>query len=295
MKKNKSKTFKLVIITGLSGSGKSTALKLFEDSGFYCVDNLPAMLLNRFIELCRHSTEEFSKVALCLDTRERKYFKIIPEILTKMKQSEQNVMIIFLDCDDEVIKRRYSETRRRHPIHFASSISEGIKKERKILSQLRAISDIIIDTTNLNTVQLRKEILSLIEKADGISTANLNLNLISFGYRYGIPTESDIVMDVRFLPNPFFNDNLRTLTGVDKRVHRYIMKFKETRLFLKKWKNFIDTFLPYYLNEGKKYITISIGCTGGVHRSVAIVEIIKSYFKNKKEIKLNVKHRDIDK
>lgn len=287
------KTFKLVIITGLSGSGKSTALKLFEDSGFYCVDNLPAILLNRFIELCKHSTEEFSRVALCLDTRERKFFSIIPEVLTKMKGSDENVTIIFLDCDDEEIKRRYSETRRRHPIHFASSIFEGIKRERKILSPLRAMADIIINTTNMNTLQLRKEISNFIEKESGIS--NLNLNLISFGYRYGIPTESDIVMDVRFLPNPFFTTHLRTLTGLDKRVRKYIMKFKETKLFLKKWKNFIDTFLPYYLKEGKKYITISIGCTGGVHRSVAIVEIIKSYFKNKKGIELNVKHRDIDK
>lgn len=292
MKKSSAKTFKLVVITGLSGSGKSTALKLFEDSGFYCVDNLPAILLNRFIELCKHSTEEFSKVALCLDIRERKFFNIIPEALKKIKQTEQNVTIIFLDCDDETIIRRYSETRRRHPIQFASSIIDGIKKERKILSPLRAMADIIIDTTNLNTIQLRKEISNFIEKASGIS--NLNLNLISFGYRYGIPTESDIVMDVRFLPNPFFTDNLRTLTGLDKKVRRYIMKFKETKLFLSKWKNFIDTFLPYYLNEGKKYITISIGCTGGVHRSVAIVEILKSYFKNKKGIKLYVKHRDIE-
>jgi UPF0042 nucleotide-binding protein len=293
MSRTKAKTFKLVIITGLSGSGKSTALKLFEDSGFYCVDNLPAMLLNRFIELCKHSTEEFSRVALCLDTRERKFFNIIPEELTKMKQADQNLTIIFLDCDDEVIKRRYSETRRRHPIHFASSISEGIKKERKILSPLRAMADIIIDTTNLNTVQLRKEISNYIEKVPDAS--NLNLNLISFGYRYGIPTESDIVMDVRFLPNPFFNDKLRSLTGLNKSVHKYIMKFRETKLFLEKWKNFLDTFLPYYLNEGKKYITISIGCTGGVHRSVAIVEIIKRHFQNRKGIKLNVKHRDIDK
>ncbi len=289
----KRKTFKLVIITGLSGSGKSTALKLFEDSGFYCVDNLPAILLDRFIELCKYSTEEFSRVALCLDTRERKFFNIIPETLVKMKQSGENVTIIFLDSDDETIKRRYSETRRRHPIHFTSSIFEGIKKERKILSPLRALADIIIDTTNLNTVQLRQEISGFIEKT--ADSSNINLTLISFGYRYGIPTESDIVMDVRFLPNPFFTDNLRTLTGLDKRVQRYIMKFGETKLFLKKWKNFIDTFLPYYLHEGKKYITISVGCTGGVHRSVAIVEILKSHFRNRRGIELNVKHRDIDK
>jgi UPF0042 nucleotide-binding protein len=291
LKGPKSNSFNLFILTGLSGSGKSTALKLFEDSGYYCVDNLPAVLINKFIELCKHSTEEFSKVALCLDTRERTFFKMLPEELLRLKQNNKNVTIIFLDCDDEAILRRYSETRRKHPIQSVSSITEGIRKERKILAPLRAMADVIIDTTNMNSHQLRKKISEFIKKP--VETP-LNINLISFGYRYGIPTESDIVMDVRFLPNPFFTKNLRDLTGLDRRVQKYMLRFKETKLFLKKWKDFLNTFIPFYINEGKKYMTISVGCTGGVHRSVAIVEMIKSDIKGKGFV-LNVKHRDINK
>lgn len=291
-KKVRTQTIKIVIITGISGSGKSTALKQFEDSGYYCVDNLPAVLINRFLELCKYSTEDFSRIALCLDTRERQFFKLLPEELLKLKQSHENVTIIFLDCADELIKRRYSETRRRHPIQSVSSIEEGIQLERKMLTSIRAIADVVIDTTGMTPPQLRKEISKFIEKGSGLT--KLNVNLISFGYRYGIPTDSDIVIDVRFLPNPFFTDHLRSLSGLDKRVQKYILKYKETKLFLKKWKDFLDAFLPYYINEGKKYITISFGCTGGLHRSVAIVELLKPYFK-RKDIKLIIKHRDIDK
>lgn len=290
--KTKGKEFKLVIITGLSGSGKSTALKFFEDNGFYCVDNLPAVLINVFIDLCKHSTEEFSRVALCLDTRERKFFEIIPEQLEKIKRSGENITIVFLDSSDEAIMRRYSETRRKHPIHGVSSVVEGIQREREILSPLRAMADIIIDTTDMQTGELRRELNRYIEKHTKIS--KLNLNLISFGYRYGIPTESDIVIDVRFLPNPFFTDHLRPLTGLDRRIQNYILKFKDTKIFLKKWTDFLKTFLPRYVNEGKKYITISFGCTGGVHRSVAIVEILKRKLKIK-DFEINVKHRDIEK
>lgn len=285
-------TPRIVIITGLSGSGKSTALKALEDIGFYCVDNLPPMLVQKFIELCIQSNCEISKIALLIDIREREFLKEIPATIESLKREGYPTEILFLEASDEDLIKRYSETRRPHPLSGHESPLSAIQKERIMMKPLREKADRVIDTTSLNVHQLKSLIQSLYSKWS--PSKIIRLNIVSFGYKYGIPLEADLVFDVRFLPNPYFIEELKAASGQDQRVADYILRWRETRTFINKIKDLLDFLLPLYEKEGKSYITIAFGCTGGKHRSVVIANEVGRLI-NPERFKINVIHRDIDK
>ncbi len=286
------KNLKVTIISGLSGSGKSTAIKALEDLGFFCVDNLPVLLLPKFLELCQHSAAEISKVALVVDIREKNFLKAYPKVFQSLKKDGYQLTTIFLECSDNVLVKRYSETRRRHPLVENNSIMEGIAREREKLADLKQLADKVIDTSNYNVHELKEAIDSYFKlSADGKRMA---INLISFGYRYGTPGEADLVMDVRFLPNPYFIEELKPLTGIDPRVAKFVLQHKDATDFLKKFSTLISFLIPRYQREGKSYLNIAVGCTGGRHRSVTIVNQLGEIL-TKSKYSLNVRHRDWDK
>lgn len=275
-----------VILTGLSGSGKTVALNAFEDSGFFCVDNLPTTLIESFIDLCSR-TPSISKVAIGVDIRERRFFKDFSNIISALRRS-QRVEIIFLEAKDEVIIKRFKETRRPHPLGY-KNLKEALHKEAEELSSIRDEADRIIDTSTLSPHQLRRLITRpyLGEKTD-----KLNITLVSFGYKYGIPPEVDLLFDVRFLPNPNFIDRLKALPGTSMKVKRFVITQKETKHFFDKLYPLLDHLIPLYMDEGRSYLTIGIGCTGGRHRSPAIVEEMKKRF-DRKRFNVSVVHRDL--
>lgn len=283
---------RIVIITGLSGSGKSTALKALEDIGFYCVDNLPPMLVEKFIELCIQSNREISKIAFLLDIREREFLKEIPSTIESLKKQGYLTETLFLEASDEAIVKRYSETRRPHPLFSHESPLKAIREERLLMEPLREKADRVIDTTSLNVHQLKALIQSLY--SNWSPSERIRLNIISFGYKYGIPYEADLVFDVRFLPNPYFIEELKDVSGEDQRVAEYILKWNETKIFINKIKDLLDFLLPLYQREGKSYITIAFGCTGGKHRSVVIANEIAKLI-DPERFKINMTHRDIHK
>lgn len=283
---------RICVITGLSGSGKSTAIKALEDEGFFCLDNLPLTLLQVFIELLEKSSEKVTDVAVVIDIRARDFFKGKEGLFQELREEGHQVEIFFLDSADEVLARRFSETRRRHPAALAGSVQDGIRFEREHLAELQRIATTTIDTSDLNVHQLKELIVSKIRGEDG--AALFNLQIQSFGFRYGVPTESDIVMDVRFLANPHFVPELSPLTGLDPRVRNYVLDKTETSEFLDRFLWFIDFLIPRYRREGKSYLTISVGCTGGRHRSVTIVEVLREFFSSR-DVVLKVTHRDIEK
>ncbi|TMA79940.1 MAG: RNase adapter RapZ [Deltaproteobacteria bacterium] len=260
----------VVIVTGLSGSGKSTAIRVLEDLGFYCIDNLPVVLTPKFIELCQNSEEQISRVALGVDLRERGFLADYPAVLDDIRRAGHRVEILYLDAADDVLVRRFSETRRPHPLAEGTNVAAGIRREREKLADLKGMADRIIDTSAYTVHQLRDELRSLLGVVAGSEEA-MRVFLVSFGYKYGLPSDTDMVLDVRFLPNPFFVDELRPLDGTDTAVARYVLDRGETRRFLEHAMTFLDFALPLYEREGKRYLTIGIGCTGGRHRSVAIV------------------------
>jgi len=260
----------VVIVTGLSGSGKSTAIRVLEDLGFYCIDNLPVVLTPKFIELCQNSEEQISRVALGVDLRERGFLADYPAVLDDIRRAGHRVEILYLDAADDVLVRRFSETRRPHPLAEGTNVAAGIRREREKLADLKGMADRIIDTSAYTVHQLRDELRSLLGVVVGNEEA-MRVFLVSFGYKYGLPSDTDMVLDVRFLPNPFFVDELRPLGGTDTAVARYVLDRGETRRFLEHTMTFLDFALPLYEREGKRYLTIGIGCTGGRHRSVAIV------------------------
>jgi UPF0042 nucleotide-binding protein len=279
----------LVIISGLSGSGKSTAVHVLEDLGYYCVDNLPPTLLPTFIELCKKSDKEISKVALVIDIRERVSFESTPQVIQELRQKGYIVDIIFLESTDSVLVKRYKETRRKHPLSKDGNILEGISKEREMLDELKSLSSYKIDTSELNVHQLSDIIKNKFNQSD---TQNILLNIMSFGYKYGIPNDADMIFDVRFLPNPHFVENLRDMNGTDKEVIDFIMNQNESKEFIKKLTEFLDYLIPNFEKEGKAYLTIAIGCTGGKHRSVAITDKIAKHFNSLSPL---IRHRDISK
>ncbi|MBI5180072.1 MAG: RNase adapter RapZ [Nitrospirae bacterium] len=281
---------RVVFITGLSGSGKSNAIKCFEDLGFFCVDNLPTALLPKFTELCTQSGNEISRVAIGIDIRERGFFKNFLEVLDELKKENYNIEILFLEASDEALVRRFSETRRPHPLAKSGSVVDGIRLERETLSELRKRADKIIDTTNYNVHQLKEVLNKHYLESEG---KRLTISFVSFGYKYGIPYDVDLMLDVRFIQNPNFVKGLKPLKGSDKRVIDYVLKFHETKAFLEKLYEFLKFLIPMYEKEGKSYLTIGIGCTGGRHRSVAVSEILKGYLE-KEGYSINIKHRDID-
>ena len=284
------KSIRLVVITGLSGSGKSTALKAFEDIGFFCIDNLPATLLPRFLELRDQISREVFKIALVMDLRGKDFLANFPKIFQEVKRKGNIVDVLFLEADEEILLRRYSQTRRHHPLGDHRILSVTIRLERKKMEPIKRLATYRLDTSHLNVHQLREEILRLFSKV--AQPVKMTMNLISFGYKYGLPNEADIVMDVRFLPNPFFVTDLKEMDGNQKPIIEYVMKWKETKVFLKDFYKLISFLIPQYQKEGKSQLTIAVGCTGGRHRSVTIINALSEFLK-KQKLLINVRHRDI--
>jgi UPF0042 nucleotide-binding protein len=283
---------RICIITGLSGSGKSTAIKTLEDEGFFCLDNLPLTLLQVFIDLMQKSSERIHDVAIVIDIRARDFFLGRESVFKELRDSGHKVDIIFLDATDEVIIRRFSETRRRHPAQVGSSVQEGIRYEREQLVALHQLATTFIDTSELNVHQLREQVVRHV-RGDG-GPSRLTLHLQSFGFRYGVPVDSDLVMDVRFLPNPYFVPELKQFSGQDPHVREFLLGKPDTGEFLQRMEDLLDFLLPRYRKEGKSYLTISIGCTGGRHRSVAITELLSQYL-GSRDVVLKLSHRDMEK
>lgn len=278
----------LVIVSGLSGSGKSTAINALEDIGYFCVDNLPPSLIPTFIELCANSAESITKVALVMDIREGVFLKRAPDVIRELKNKNgYGVELLFLESSDEALVRRYKETRRKHPLSTDGNILEGISTERKMLSQIKDLADHVINTSPFNIHQLREIIQNTFGKT---APRKISLNFLSFGYKYGFPYDADLVFDVRFLPSPQFVEGLKNLTGSDKKVKNFIFKDKDTGKFIQKLVELLKFLIPRYEKEGKSYLTVAIGCTGGKHRSVAITNKISEKFKRHSP---NVWHRDI--
>ena len=263
------KGLRLVVLSGPSGAGKSTAINALEDIGFFCVDNMPVALWLKFMDLLDQSGE-IAKAAVVVDVREREFLKAFEPVFDEIKGSGHTVELLYLDASDEALVRRFSETRRRHPLAGSEGPAEGIARERALLGKVRSRADRIIDTTTLNVHQLREVIGD--HFSEQASRGKMAVNLISFGYRHGIPSDADLVFDVRFLPNPYFVESLKGLDGRQREVKDFVLPKKETRGFLKRLGSLLDYLLPLYRKEGKSYLTIAVGCTGGRHRSVAIVE-----------------------
>jgi UPF0042 nucleotide-binding protein len=279
----------LVLLTGLSGSGKGSVLNTFEDLGFYCVDNLPVALIPKFSELYVEGGE-IERAALLVDAREGEQIDKLPGIYRQL-ENEHPATLVFIEASDEALMRRFSETRRPHPLGRGGSIAEGIREERRRMAPIRRLAGVVIDTTKFNVHELRQFV---IDRFQNPGRRPLLVSVVSFGYRYGIPAEADLVFDVRFLPNPHFVPRLRPFSGKDPRVARYIRSFKQTGEFLRRIESLLLYLIPHYIQEGKSYLTVALGCTGGRHRSVALAEIIKRAVK-KKGYSAKVVHRDLDK
>ncbi|HEY5974347.1 MAG TPA: RNase adapter RapZ [Geobacteraceae bacterium] len=283
---------RIVVITGLSGSGKTTAVKALEDEGFFCLDNLPVALFPTFVELVEKSTERIQDVAIVIDIRSKDFLKGREDVFQGLREAGHQVDILYFDATDEVLIRRFSETRRRHPALVGGTVPEGIRYEREQLAAMHRVATAIIDTSELNVHQLKELVLSMVR--DDHSSRGITLHLQSFGYRYGIPLESDLVFDVRFLPNPYFVPELKQFSGLESQVREFVLAKPATDEFLQKAEALLDFLVPCYQKEGKSYLTISIGCTGGRHRSVVIAEALKSWFAGH-NLTLKVTHRDIEK
>ncbi|HSG30621.1 MAG TPA: RNase adapter RapZ [Thermodesulfobacteriota bacterium] len=279
----------LVIVSGLSGSGKSSAINVLEDLGYYCVDNLPPQLIHTFLNLCKKSSAQIENVAFGIDIREGEFLNKIHEEIKKLKKSGKKVQSIFLDASDQSLIKRYKESRRVHPLAPTGNLPEGIKNEREALREIKQSSENVIDTTKLTVHQLKQIIIDIFGKS---KKQKLILNFSSFGYKYGIPNDPDIMIDVRFLPNPHFNEKIKKFNGKDIKIKRYVLKGDEPKVFLDKLVDFLDFLFDKYILEGKSYLTVAIGCTGGKHRSVVIVEELKKRFK---KLNPNISHRDIGK
>lgn len=285
------KSFPINIITGLSGSGKSTALAAFEDAGYYCVDNLPVALLPQFLKLPMEENSEISGFAFVMDLREKDFISKFPEIFKSLKEKGYPLKICFLEASDKILLQRFSQTRRHHPLSHDKSLFNGICEERKELETLKEHADEIIDTSGYNSHELKFYIFRYTQES--IKVKLMRINILSFGYKYGIPYDADIVIDVRFLINPYFVPELKAFNGEDIKVSDYVMNNEETRNFLKKYLDLLDYLIPLYEKEGKAYLTIATGCTGGRHRSVAIARKIYESLNVKRKY-LYLTHRDID-
>lgn len=283
---------KMVIVTGMSGAGKSTALNVLEDEGYYCVDNMPISLILKFAELAAGQEEGYSNIALGVDIRSGHAFGELSLVLKEMKLRHYNFKILFLDCSDEVLVKRYKETRRTHPLAKDDRVDSAIIQEREQLGFLRKAADYIIDTSQLLTRELKQQLEKIFILDSDYS--NLFVTVLSFGFKYGIPADADLVFDVRFLPNPYYIEDLKPLTGNDKPIQDYVLGFDETQQFLAKLDDMLKFLLPNYVKEGKNSLVIAIGCTGGKHRSVTLANAISQRLM-KTEYGCKVEHRDIDK
>ena len=282
---------RMLIVTGLSGSGKSSALRVLEDAGFFCVDNLPILLLSKFYELCLNSPE-ISRSAIVMDIREGMFLKEYPGIFDELRQSGVPFEILFLDSADEVLERRFDQTRRPHPLSMTGTIRDGIARERDRLADLRHMADMVIDTSKFTIQDLKKAVTErYVTVSDGRS---MTISMVSFGFSLGIPHNSDLVIDVRFLPNPYYIDALRDRSGLEEVVGEYILSFSETREFLTRFGNLLGLLLPLYEREGKVHLVLAMGCTGGRHRSVFIAERLKEYLEER-SYTVRIEHRDLKK
>lgn len=282
---------RFVVVTGMSGGGKSTALKMLEDAGFYCVDNLPVSLIDKFVELIATPNSEITKVALGLDVRAGQFFEDATMVLERLRKNGYNLEVLFMEADDAVLIKRYKETRRVHPLALDGRVEDGVRKERKVLENIRKMADYVIDTTHLLTRELKEEL-------DRIFVQNREYNslmvtVMSFGFKHGIPVDADLVFDVRFLPNPFYIDELKKKTGNDKEVQDYVMSFTEAEEFMVKLNDMIQFLIPNYVKEGKYRLVVAIGCTGGQHRSVTLANELYSRMKDKGSYGVKLYHRDI--
>jgi UPF0042 nucleotide-binding protein len=285
------KTARIVVVTGLSGSGKSTAIKAFEDLGFFCVDNLPVLLLPDFLKLRQESSKDLWNIALGMDIRESRFLETYPKIFFELQSLGTNLEILFLEATDEVLQRRFSQTRRKHPLAAAGTVLGGVKSERQQLMDLKRMATRVLDTSNTNVHDLKRMISRLYAPYPGHDI--LHTHVLSFGFKYGVPAEADIVMDVRFLPNPFFIEELRDLNGTQDAVIRFVLGQQESEIFLEKFASLINYLLPRYSDEGKNYLTIAIGCTGGRHRSVVIAEQLRERLAAE-GYPVTIEHRDVE-
>lgn len=281
---------RIVFVSGLSGSGKTTAMAALEDLSFYCVDNLPVQLVPQFLALCTKATSPIEKIALALDARERKFLERLPETVADLRRRGAQIDVVFLDCADEVLERRYRETRRVHPHSPGGSVHEGIEVERSLLDHVARLADLRVDTSLLNVHQLKD---TIIRHVTGSSRPTV-VNLVSFGFRHGTPSAIELLFDVRFLPNPYFDEILRPGSGLEAPVADYVLKSERGVAFLERLRNFVSYLLPFYDEEGKAYVTIGIGCTGGRHRSVAMAEALADYLRGAGR-DVSVTHRDVEK
>lgn len=282
----------VVILTGVSGSGKSSALRVLEDAGYYCIDNLPIVFLDKLLELSTRTAGEVSRIGLVVDARELRFLREAPRIIEEVRRQGTVVQVVYLDATDEALVRRYSETRRRHPMAGESgSVPEGIAAERQALNALKSIADEIVDTTQLNVHELKNLIHS---RFAGAHVDRMGLTVLSFGYRWGLPSNADLVLDVRFLPNPYFVPALRAHTGTDPRVSQFVLEKPDASEFLNRAVELCTFLLPRYRAEGKSYLTVALGCTGGRHRSVALAEALAKRLEEKGS-QARVWHRDMAK
>ncbi len=286
------KNMRVVIITGLSGSGKSTALRALEDIGFFCVDNLPVVLLPRFLEITAQSSPEIKRVAMVMDLRERSFLERYKRVFALLKEKGYKIEILFLDSTDDSLLHRFSETRRMHPLSEKGSVMDGIILEREKLSSLKQMANRVIDTTSTNVHQLKDIVQRYFLPASG--HRKMIVNVVSFGYRYGLPADADLVFDVRFLPNPYFIEELKGLDGKHDAVREFVLNDDKTKMFLQKVIDFMNFLIPLYDKEGKVRLNIALGCTGGKHRSVVIANQLSAYFSEMQYI-VSVTHRDINK
>jgi RNase adapter protein RapZ len=280
-----------VVITGLSGAGKSYAIKCFEDMGFFCVDNLPTTLIPTFADLVARSNQTTTRVALGVDVREGEYLTHLLDTLGELRGRGHTVEVLFLEASEEALVRRYRETRRRHPLAPEGNVVEGIRAERKALSTMREVADRIVDTSTLTVHQLKDRLIEAYVAPE--RRTGLTISLVSFGFKHGVPFDADLVFDVRFLPNPHFVEGLRPLDGRDARVREFILEHEESRELLRRLEDFLGFVLPAYQREGKAYLTVAIGCTGGRHRSVALVEELRGFL-DRLGLAASVSHRDMD-
>jgi UPF0042 nucleotide-binding protein len=286
----KRESSQLVILTGLSGSGKSTVLKAFEDMGFYCVDNLPVELIPIFAELHEAGEGGFNRAALLVDAREGRQLQKLPGLLKHLRK-DHPISLVFIEANDDALLRRYSETRRPHPLGKDYSVRESLRQERELIAPIRKLADVVIDSTQFNVHELRSFITRRFKNPEHHP---MLISVVSFGYKFGVPIDADLVFDVRFLPNPHFVPGLRRFTGCDAKVRKFIRSFPQTGEFLRRMQSLLTYLMPHYIQEGKSYLTIAFGCTGGKHRSVMLAEEIQKALA-KRKYATKVIHRDIEK
>jgi len=280
----------IVFVAGLSGSGKSTAMAALEDLSYYGVDNLPAQLVPQFLHLCEQATPPIQRIAVAVDTREAPFLRELPAVIKGLRERGARVRAVFLDCSNEVLEKRYRETRRVHPLSPGGSVEQGIQRERELLVDVASLADYRLDTSDMNVHELKDAIERWVE---GEQARPMVVNLVSFGFRYGTPPSLELLFDMRFLPNPYFEESMRSKTGLDEDVARYVLEDERGRELFDRLTSFLGYLLPKYDTEGKAYLTVGVGCTGGRHRSVAVTQALARWLATQGR-EANVEHRDVD-